>query len=205
MNEEIIQNIKLEDDMILAVDENEVELLRFQFTFDNCIFKFKAPTYRQHRILLINYARIITELANIFPQLIYPDLELLKNENKWFDWKKITSKAFSSRTVIKLIEKTLIMLLDIPKNGNPIFSLYKRLKYIRLFKNKLNIFQMQKLFAFMISIEDIVKKNLAFHLEKIYNLPQKTSTPKPTSCTGSTKTTDGKVQDFIMLPSYGLN
>lgn len=200
MNDEIVKNIKLEDDVILAVDENENELLRFEIKIGEYNYKFRAPSYREHRQLLINYANILTEIANIMPNLLLPDLEMLKNENKWFNWKELSKRAFTSNRVIKLIENIIIMLIDIPKGKTLIHTMINRFKYIRRLKKDLTIFQFQRLFAFIVCIESIVKKNIEFHLEKIYNITTMT-TQRHISSNGSMNDMDGRRPDSI-TPLY---
>jgi hypothetical protein len=182
----IIQNITLDDHVILAVDTDNKELLRFNIKIGDRDFIFKAPTYRQHQHLLVQHAEIIALIANLFPNMLIPDMEMVEKKGLWFDWSKITEKAFYSRVVTKRIEKALFLLLD--------GSFLNKLKKKIYFRKTATIFDIQKCFTFFCLIDELVKKNCQYMMTTIY----KTLEAKPTLLNTFGKSSAGQVPTYIM-------
>jgi len=217
----VLKDIKLEDSVILASDKEGNDLLRFRIQFGDFYFLFKPPSYRKHLQLIISHAKIIAKIASIFPQMLVPDLELLEKEGSWFDWAKLSEKAFMSLEIISMIEDAVFELMDIehtevPKDGYkvPIFTRARgffdrqylqnfhnlcRFRYIRnKFEESAKIVDIQKLFTFLCLLNETIKKNGEFLLRNVYRI-QKQTMEKPESSSGSGNHM-GTIVDMFMMP-----
>lgn len=224
MQEEIVRKeIKLADSIILASDKDDISSLRLDLEINGHKFLFKPPRYKDHLHLIVEHAKILAEIANIQPNLLVPDLELLSTEGKWFDWTKISKKAFSSLSIIDKIENTIFYLIDIENSDidmskfKPSFSFLtknftyfkereleriKQYKYnyiLEQFSNNATLLDIQRLFAFICLLNElIVKKNIRVLLERVYKLQGNKSAMSPTSSDSSGKNTDGQEDEFIL-------
>jgi len=168
-----IIKISLDDDVILSIDEQGNELLKFQMKIGEKEFIIKPPCYREHLSLLREHALLVQQFARFDPNMLYLTYEIVSDETKLFEWADTYSKIFQNRKLINRIEKLLFRFFDMPFNQ----------KY---FRKNATLFDIQKIFAFMCSLDELVKKNAKYFIEKAYGIQQ----TKPQSSNSSTKNLD---------------
>ena len=199
-SEKIIQKVSLDDHIILAVDEKNNSLLRFELTIANKPFLLKPPSYSQHMKLLVEHVRLCQLLCNLNNSIIYPSIEDLEKGNYFLDWTKKFAEFFQNKKVIKKIEKMLFKYFDVPFDK----------KY---FRKHCTFFDFQKIFACIICLHEMIKKNSIFLLQKIHQISiqkslssdtsmRNTGLQKPSSITSPFSKSDSC---FVVKPKGTLN
>jgi hypothetical protein len=189
-----IVKIKPSEDVVLALDSEGNELCKLEFEVKGTRIRFNTPVLNKHPQFAIKLAQLFSYLSQHSGQLSMvnpgekePDLvKLYKDPDHNPVWKKLSAIAITSRPVVlELVFDIFFNYLDgyivdieyeYPKVREKLFfkremdeeekSKYRFEKQKEWFGSHVRIDSVQRIFSACLAVDDMIKKNATFVLEK---------------------------------------
>lgn len=165
-----IVKLDLDKDIVLALDENGNELCRFAFEVDGRDVAFTTPKLFKWSGFVRKMAILFSRLAQFAPNAQMPDnkIENYIDPTTNAVWNTIVTKVIMARQDINaLITNIFFKYLD-----GCIEGIEKRWwqsdekAQIKWFRRHVEIADLQKIFAAVLAVDDLIKKNATIVLEK---------------------------------------